>query len=62
MLYTMLKRVGSPPAAVSREPINESPSSDAADGSLERVLSRWQLFAIGFGAIVGWGWSIQMGY
>ena len=35
---------------------------DATDGSLERVLSRWQLFAIGFGAIVGWGWIIQMGY
>lgn len=31
-------------------------------GTLERVLSRWELFAIGFGAIVGWGWIIQMGY
>jgi amino acid transporter len=37
-------------------------SGDTTDGSLERVLSRWQLFAIGFGAIVGWGWIIQMGY
>jgi len=35
---------------------------DATDGSLAKVLSRWQLFAIGFGAIVGWGWIIQMGY
>jgi APA family basic amino acid/polyamine antiporter len=32
------------------------------DGALERVLSQWELFAIGFGAIVGWGWIIQMGY
>ncbi|WP_435077265.1 APC family permease [Halococcus sp. AFM35] len=37
-------------------------SRSTTDGSLERVLSRWQLFAIGFGAIVGWGWIIQMGY
>ena len=37
-------------------------TDDTMDGSLERVLSRWQLFAIGFGAIVGWGWIIQMGY
>lgn len=31
-------------------------------GTLEGVLSQRQLFAIGFGAIVGWGWIIQMGY
>ena len=29
---------------------------------LVRVLSRWEIFAIGFGAIVGWGWVIQVGH
>ncbi|RJT04886.1 APC family permease [Halococcus sp. IIIV-5B] len=37
-------------------------SDELTEDVLQGVLSRWQLFAIGFGAIVGWGWIIQMGY
>lgn len=37
-------------------------ADNSTHGKLEGVLSQRQLFAIGFGAIVGWGWIIQMGY
>jgi APA family basic amino acid/polyamine antiporter len=37
-------------------------SEEHTGGEFTRVLSKWDIFVLAFGAMIGWGWIIQTGY
>lgn len=37
-------------------------SSEHTGDDFTRVLSKWDIFVLAFGAMIGWGWIIQTGY